>query len=53
MGNEVADKVAEAIETQNMHRVLVNVNDLRKAKLPPDVGEMKRRIAHMPRMPHR
>jgi ABC-type transporter Mla subunit MlaD len=50
MPNEVADKVAEAIETNNLHRVLVNVNDLRKARMPGDVRDLKRRIAHLEKL---
>jgi hypothetical protein len=30
--------------------VLVNVNDMRKAKLPGDEGEMKRRIAYLEKL---
>jgi hypothetical protein len=50
MPNEVADKVTEAIETNNLHRVLVNVNDLRKARMPGDVGDLKRRIAALEKL---
>lgn len=37
-------------ELENLHRILVNVNDLRKAAIPGDVNEIKRRIAHLEKM---
>jgi len=53
MPNEVADKVAEAIETSNLRRLLVNVNDLRKAKVAMAAKKAKVNMPRLPFMLHR